>query len=299
MLIKQKPEDFYVKEILSLDVKDSGKYLYFILKKKDLTTIEAIKRLAIALKANIKDFNYAGLKDRVAVTEQYVSWKGGSKAKLESLLLDNMSFEVIGFGNNPLYLGQNDGNLFRIVVREVSAPENINPKFINLFGEQRLKENNAEIGKALIKRDFKKAAELLQKQAHIEIKGADYIGAIRSMPKKLLTLMVHSYQSYLWNKAAIEWANKTDENILLSVVGFGTEDIDDITKEILKEEGVSPRDFVVRELPDISSEGDKRNLYAVAKNLKIEKKDNSVVLEFSLPKGSYATEFVRQSFCGV
>jgi tRNA pseudouridine13 synthase len=294
MIIKQTPEDFYVREILTLDTK-TGKYLYFILKKRDLTTIEAIKRLAIALKANIKNFNYAGLKDRVAITEQYVSWKNGSKTKLESLTLDGMSFEVIGFGDKPIYLGQNEGNFFRIVVRDVDTLPDIKPKFVNLYGEQRLKEGNAEIGKALIKRDFKRAAELLQKQAHIEMKGTDYVGAIRSMPKKLLILMVHSYQSYLWNKVALEWA-KTDENISIPIVGFGTEDIDEITKAVLIEEGISPRDFIVREMPDISSEGDKRNLYATAKDLKIEKKENSVILEFSLPKGSYATEFVRQSF---
>ncbi|MBW3019423.1 tRNA pseudouridine(13) synthase TruD, partial [Candidatus Woesearchaeota archaeon] len=169
MRIKQSPEDFYVKEIISLDTKESGKYLYFKLKKRDLTTLEAIKRLAIALKANSRDFNYAGLKDRVAVTEQCVSWKGGSKARL-NISLEGISVEFLGFADKPIYLGQNEGNFFRIVVRDANVLD-INPRFINLFGEQRLKGNNAEIGKALVKRDFKHAAELLQKQAHIELKG--------------------------------------------------------------------------------------------------------------------------------
>lgn len=298
MKIKQSPEDFYVRELISLDTKDSGRFLYFKLKKLDLTTPEAIKRVAIALSAKTKDFNYAGLKDRVAVTEQFVSWKGGSKARLQSVKLKGIDLEFVGFADKPIHLGQNEGNFFCIVVRDVSAIPEINPKFLNLYGEQRLKENNAEIGRALVKKDFKAAADLLKRQAHIS-DYSDPIAAIRTVPKKLLALMVHSFQSYLWNKAAILWSEKTDDNIALPVVGFGSEDIDEITAAILKEEGVFPRDFIIRELPDISSEGDKRNLFAYAKDLKVEKKGNSVVLEFSLPKGSYATELVRQGFCGV
>jgi tRNA(Glu) U13 pseudouridine synthase TruD len=127
----------------------------------------------------------------------------------------------------------------------------------------------------------------------------DWIGALRCLPRKLLLLFVHAYQSYLWNKAAMLSAEK-----ILPIVGFGTEVKDDITKQILAEEALKPSDFVIRELPEVSAEGSERAVWADAKDLKVGQLEpdefftgkKKVILEFFLPKGSYATEFIRQKF---
>jgi tRNA(Glu) U13 pseudouridine synthase TruD len=172
-----------------------------------------------------------------------------------------------------------------------------------LFGEQRFSTKNAEIGKLLVKRDFEKAALLIAKlhsgikRIYVHLNQRDYIGALRCLPRKLLLLFVHAYQSLLWNKAAM----LSNEEVL-PIVGFGSEVNDAVTKKILVEENLKPQDFVIREIPELSPEGSERNVWVEAKDLKVSKLQpdeffpgkKKVTLEFFLPKGSYATEFIRQ-----
>lgn len=115
--LKQLPEDFKVVEILHLDLADSGEYSYYKLTKKNYNTLDAVR--AIARKLNIKDkfLGYAGNKDRAAITEQFVSIKNGPK---KNLILKDLSLEYVGKGNKPISLGDNEGNDFEIVVRNLS-----------------------------------------------------------------------------------------------------------------------------------------------------------------------------------
>ncbi|MEM2916644.1 MAG: tRNA pseudouridine(13) synthase TruD, partial [Candidatus Woesearchaeota archaeon] len=85
--------------------------------------------------------------------------------------------------------------------------------------------------------------------------------------------------------------------------GFGTVP-DKQLDEILKREQITTRDFVIKEFPELSSEGTERDIFAEASNLKITPLENDELnpgkkktkLTFTLPPGCYATEFVRQLF---
>lgn len=287
MRLKSVPEDFFVRELMSLNVKGSGRFLYFLLRKRDLTTLEALKRLSRAWRVPLKRFGFAGLKDRRAVTEQFVSVQGLSKGSLRSL--DDIDVSFVGFGDEPVRLGMHDGNFFRIVVREPPFVPSPIFRFRNLFGEQRFSGHNADVGRAIVKREWSDACALLQRLSLVDGCSSP-LRSVRSVPLRLLKLFVHAYQSLLWNRAA-----SRAEGGSLPVVGFGS-DVDPLTQSVLDEEGVSPRDFIIREIPDISSEGAVRDVFVEVKGLRIEKKEDSVVLEFSLPPGSYATVLVRQLF---
>lgn len=291
MKLKSVPEDFVVRELLEVPLVDKGKYAVFVLKKRDLTTFEAVKRVARALRVRIKDVGFAGLKDRVAVTEQYCS-APVSKEKVESVSLEDITLSFVGFTAEPVFRGQNWGNWFRIVVRDVKLPE-MKSRFVNLFGEQRFSERNVEVGRAIVKRDFKRAVELLKQQFPVE--GDAPLNVIRSFPQNILRLMLHAYQSFLWNKAALLWLEDPNPPDLVPLVGFGV-DPDEMSAKILAEEGVSSRDFVLKELPDLSVEGSERRLFVEARNLTYDFADDTLTVEFELPSGSYATVFIEQLF---
>ena len=73
--IKQKPEDFIVKEIPDYESDENGNYAYFWLTKKNFTTVEAIRRIANKLDILLKRIGFAGSKDKIALTKQVISIK--------------------------------------------------------------------------------------------------------------------------------------------------------------------------------------------------------------------------------
>jgi tRNA pseudouridine13 synthase len=218
--------------------------------------------------------------------------------------LKDISVKSIGFGDEPVHIGQLAGNKFKIIIRNLDKMPGFSPRFRNLFGEQRFSTKNADIGKHIVKREFEQAArtiaELFPKIQKVQdcIAKSDWVGALRSIPRKLLLLFVHSYQSFLWNKAAL--ISKAEN---LPIVGFGSAIHDDVTKEIMREEGITPRDFVIKQLPEATAEGSERSVWAEAQDFKVGVLEDDeffpgkkkVTVEFFLSKGSYATEFIRQS----
>ena len=82
---------------------------------------------------------------------------------------------------------------------------------------------------------------------------------------------------------------------IIPIVGFGV-DPNEITKEIMKEEEITQRDFIIRQIPELSAEGTQRNMFCEVKKLEIKKKGNDVLLKFFLPKSCYATVFIDQLF---
>ncbi len=323
--IKQVPEDFIVKEISNIRTSDKGDYSYFILKKRDYTTLKAIKIISDKLRKPIKHFGFAGNKDRVAVTEQNISIKNTNIKDLKS---KDTELKYIGKSNNPISLGDLEGNGFIITIRNLNKKDiektrkKTKNKMLmpNYFGEQRFSKNNYLIGKAIIKKEFKKALEIILKhegyieepvKEHIKKNKKDYIGALRRINKKLLKLYIHSYQSYLWNQAAKKYIELTKNkgNIKVPIIGFGLEEIKDkklkkIIDNIIKKEKISARDFVIHQLPELSSEGDNRDLFTEIKDPKIintnkdelNKSKQKITMSFSLRKGSYATEAIKYLF---
>ncbi|MHB0775702.1 tRNA pseudouridine(13) synthase TruD [Halomonas sp. WWR20] len=66
-------EDFVVEELLDFTPEGQGEHLWLWVEKRDLTTLELVKRLARASEVQNRDVGYSGLKDRTAVTRQWLS----------------------------------------------------------------------------------------------------------------------------------------------------------------------------------------------------------------------------------
>lgn len=307
--IKEKPEDFIVKEISTIQPSEKGKYTYFLLKKKNYNTIRAIEHVANALHINPKKFGFAGNKDKIAITEQACSMPELNKDRIEKIRLRDIELKFLGKGSEPISLGDLKGNAFEITVRNIAEKPKAKKEFINYFGEQRFGKANAPIGKAIVKKDFEKAVKLiLSNKGPEEIKVRDYnhknptnyVGALKMLPKKLLKIYIHAYQSWIWNKVV----EKTEKKGTLPLVGFGTIVNNPVLADFLAEEGIKPRDFIIKEIPELSSEGDEREIIAEAKDLKIgklqedelNKPKKKIKISFTLPPGSYATVFINQLF---
>jgi len=315
MKLKQIPEDFIVEEVPGFKRK-YGQYNVFLMEKKDYTTEKAIQKICDSLHINRRDAGYAGIKDRAAITRQYISLKA-NRDKVLGLTLKDINLKFVSTTNHPISLGDHGGNRFEIVVRDVDKNFSFdtNKPVKNYFDKQRFSNNNADIGLAIIKGDFKFASELVcqnegyyedeVKKVLVENKN-NYVGALQVIPRKILLLFIHAYQSKLFNEVAKQITSS--ENIKLPLVGFGTdysefenERVERLTKELLVKDGVDERSFIIRQFPDLSCEGEERDLYARPRDLVIGKLEDDelnkgkkkILIKFELPKGAYATNVVK------
>ncbi|MBW3017839.1 tRNA pseudouridine(13) synthase TruD [Candidatus Woesearchaeota archaeon] len=309
--IKEKCSDFIVKEIFSPELKEKGQYVYFILEKENYNTIDAIIAIAKKLEVPVASFGFAGNKDKNAQTMQYVSVKLHEKKKklLEDLKLKDIKITVIGLSDVPISLGDHGGNEFLIRVKNLTTEDKLKAKqklkeknsvsFINFFGEQRFSKNNMQIGKAILKREWQKACSLIKDkkiEEYLQKHPRDFVNAIRLLPKKTISIYIHAYQSYVWNKCA-----EIMEVDQIPIIGFSTEFKDKLTEftveGILKKDKILLKDFIIREIPNLYLEGDSRKKYAKASNVRmVEEGKDYMVLKFKLGTGCYATEFIRQLF---
>ncbi len=67
------PEDFRVDEQLDFIPEGQGEHLWLRVEKRNLTTLEVVRQLSRLCSVGQRDIGYSGMKDRVAVTRQWLS----------------------------------------------------------------------------------------------------------------------------------------------------------------------------------------------------------------------------------
>lgn len=67
------PEDFIVEEQLDFTPEAHGEHLWLYIEKRNQTTLDVVKQLARLSDVTPRDIGYSGMKDRVAVTRQWLS----------------------------------------------------------------------------------------------------------------------------------------------------------------------------------------------------------------------------------
>jgi tRNA pseudouridine13 synthase len=335
VILKQTPSDFIVTEITNKEPKEKGVYCYFWLTKTNLTTQQAVEKVAKAL--NTKKIGFAGNKDKHAVTKQLCSAYKKTEEQINSITINNITLKFFGYGDTPISLGDLNANRFQIIVRDIDEKERNNFQnksktpmaIVNYFDEQRFSTSNVDIGRAIVKKYFKIAVGIILNESgdyngrvkeQIEKNSADFIGALIKIPKKILRIIIHSYQSWLWNETAAEYIKqKTDQtdtldysqgtfvfpkkeikNTKIPLIGFDTEcedeELNKIIKNLLQKENITPREFIIRQLPELSCTGETRQLLIEVTGLTQEQDENSIMLSFTLPKGSYATIVIKYLF---
>ncbi len=172
MIIKQSPEDFLVDEIPVINTKKYGAFCVYKLEKTNMDWMAAKKLLVKKIKVSPKTVAYAGIKDKIATTSQYISIKTdlGDRANVQ---MRQLSLTFIGRSDVPLKSGDLKGNKFTITLRDCSDEEieliKKNAERIkkvgipNYFDEQRFGEDlttGGFVAKRLMKGDYETALRL-------------------------------------------------------------------------------------------------------------------------------------------
>ncbi|QSQ25861.1 tRNA pseudouridine(13) synthase TruD [Pyxidicoccus parkwayensis] len=166
MRIKQKPEDFSVKESYRFDEVDTGRHRVYLMDKQKLSTFDAVARLRDAFGLKPGAISYCGLKDKQGRTEQIIAVDGADVDMQEP----DLRLKYLGRTDKPLSAANITSNRFSVTVRSLSTgslgPLNVATAevnrlgVVNYFDSQRfgsLKHGQGFIAKDLIRGDFEAA----------------------------------------------------------------------------------------------------------------------------------------------
>lgn len=112
------PEDFQVEELWESDSLGQGEHFLFKVRKRDANTHWVARNLARFAGVRDMDVAYMGLKDRHAVTTQYLSVYLGPRPAPDwsQFSLEGVQVEYLGRIPKKLRRGQHAGNRFRITL---------------------------------------------------------------------------------------------------------------------------------------------------------------------------------------
>lgn len=184
---KQSSDDFIVDEVPLYEFSGEGEHLILEIRKKNLTTEEMIRHLCAATGVQSKFVGYAGLKDKKALTRQFVSIPRKSEELLKNI--ENSQIKILSktYHNNKIRIGHLKGNRFFIRVKRLNpieskklegAIEAIQREGMpNYFGYQRFGNfgDNFEMGRKIAAKELK------------------------MRDRKKARFMLSAYQSYLFN----------------------------------------------------------------------------------------------------
>ncbi len=158
--IKASPEDFRVDEIPAYAPCGEGPHLWLLVEKRGRTTRDVVREAAKLLRVQERDVGVAGLKDRHAVTVQWLSFPVAKGPDPATLAGEGWRVLTASRHGNKLRTGHSRGNRFGIVVRggdldraRAAADALALRGLPNVFGAQRFGADgrNADLGRAILK----------------------------------------------------------------------------------------------------------------------------------------------------
>jgi tRNA pseudouridine13 synthase len=174
--IRNQYEDFYVEEIPEIIPTGEGPNVWVWIEKVGRTTLDVVLDIARDLHIDRKRMGFAGMKDKKALTRQWICIANMDSEEqfkqVEDLDIYKTDFLEVIRGRKKLRMGQLKGNKFRILIRDLDdieksadiANEVLKELEVtgvpNYYGWQRFgkpRTNTHLVGEALIHNDLKEA----------------------------------------------------------------------------------------------------------------------------------------------
>lgn len=174
--IRQSNEDFYVEEVPLQLPSGEGQNTWIQIQKNGRTTLDVVLDMAKAMHISRKRTGFAGMKDRSAITRQWLCISNITPEELPDFneILHNVEILDIKANEKKLRMGQLKGNKFKINIRNTNNPvedveiaekvlESLKKTGVpNYYGYQRFGEVRSTthlVGKCLVEGDVKKAVD--------------------------------------------------------------------------------------------------------------------------------------------
>ena len=311
--LRQMPEDFQVEEVPLYEPQGSGSHAYALVEKTGLTTRDLV--LALMREGlEEKSIGVAGLKDKHAVTKQWLSVPQRFSEALDSLdSLEGVTILERSRHKNKLAVGHLKGNYFKVRVREPDEGaldkaeailKTLETKGLpNYFGPQRFGRGgtNAVDGYNFIHGEWVPGGQRLKRF---------FVSALQSLLfNHLLNLRI---ERGIFDALILgDWAKKHDTGGVFKVedvneserakrfevsatlplygkkVKLSEAEAGEMEQEVLDYFGLRWVDFTSRK-------GDRRFSRLKLENVSVHPEDDGYTLSFFLPKGAFATSVLRE-----
>jgi len=311
--IRRQPEDFRVTELPSYLPQGSGSHTYVRVRKRVLATRDLVTAL-LHQGLREQEIGVAGLKDKFAVTEQWLSVPNRHAEALAALeQLPGVSILEVSRHKNKLGIGHLRGNRFRIVIRDAEAGAAQRAAAVlahlkrtgvpNYFGPQRFGRygTNALDGLRLLRGERVPGGRQLKRF---------FLSALQSLIFN--ALLARRITRGLFDRVVVgDWARKhltggtflvEDESeaaraqaleisATLPLYGrrvrLSTGEAGSLEGRVLERYSLSWQDFGNRR-------GDRRLSRLSLGEVELGGSDEALILTFTLPKGAYATTLLRE-----
>ena len=114
MKIKQRPEDFVVREGFRFEADAGGDVFVYRMDKQKVSTLEALERIGKEFGVRRRNLSVCGLKDKQGRTEQLVGVQGGALADREVVQTGDLRLKLVGRSREPLSSANITSNRFAI-----------------------------------------------------------------------------------------------------------------------------------------------------------------------------------------
>ncbi|XSG83697.1 MAG: tRNA pseudouridine(13) synthase TruD [Methylohalobius sp. ZOD2] len=158
-VLKRRPEDFQVEEVLGFEPSGDGEHVFLWVEKRELNTEQAAEMLARFANVSRGRIGYAGLKDRHGVTCQWFSVHLPGRPDLPWHALDGDTIRIRQCTRNrrKLKRGALRGNRFRLCLRALNGDRERMETVLarikaqgmpNYFGPQRFGREGGNLSRA-------------------------------------------------------------------------------------------------------------------------------------------------------
>ena len=167
--LREKPEDFYVEEILDVPENENGKYIYLHIEARNWETNRIVRELSRRLGISRKRITFSGTKDKRAVKRQYLCINADIDVDILKKIPD---IRIIRVFRSDVYLklGMHKWNLFDIRISGSESMGELAERthaiimekngFPNFFGVQRFGATRPVthiVGKYILRREYDEA----------------------------------------------------------------------------------------------------------------------------------------------
>nr|WP_221269813.1 tRNA pseudouridine(13) synthase TruD [Deinococcus budaensis] len=311
--LRSAAQDFRVEEVPAYPLSGEGEHLYLHLEKTGHTTAHVLRELCAHLGVRDRDVGVAGLKDRHAVTTQWISVPAKYEAGAAAFALEGVRVLEATRHGNKLGLGHLRGNRFVVRVRGAAGSADRAAATLalltaqgvpNYFGPQRfgLSGLNAEEGLRVLRGESRLRDPRVRRFLTTSVQSLIFnrflsLRLERGLFDRLLAGdMAKKHDTggvFLVEDAGAETPRAQRGEVSATGTLFGkkakplTLDAGELEREALAAFGLSPEVFASRR-------GDRRLTRIFPEGAEVHPEEDGYTVAFTLPKGSFATSVLRE-----